>query len=225
MLLNSDTEVGAGSLKTLVGYLDAHPDVGACGPLLRHPDGSVQKSCFSYHSPLRHLADMLALGRIFPGTRLENLNTRFSYARTSDVDWLIGAALVVPASVVGAVRMLDERFRIHGNDSDWCFRIHRAGYRIAFVAEAEVLHHGGATLSIERQRTDLERELIENLFAYHRKHFGWIGYAWLRLWLVIGYGARSAVVAVKEFARGTPSADGVRVRRLFLAGLRRGGEG
>ena len=42
LLLNSDTEVRPGALAALVAFMDAHPDAGACGPMLVNPDGSLQ---------------------------------------------------------------------------------------------------------------------------------------------------------------------------------------
>ena len=44
LLLNSDAELRPGALRTLVAWMDAHPAVGACGPLLLNPDGSLQPS-------------------------------------------------------------------------------------------------------------------------------------------------------------------------------------
>jgi GT2 family glycosyltransferase len=43
-LLNNDTIVQRDGLESCVRYLDAHPDVGAVGPLLLHPDGRKQNS-------------------------------------------------------------------------------------------------------------------------------------------------------------------------------------
>ena len=52
-LLNPDTEVIPGSIEVMLSYLDDHPDVGACGPQLTHPDGSLQLSCVPEPTLLR----------------------------------------------------------------------------------------------------------------------------------------------------------------------------
>src|SRR5690606_38053907 len=61
LLLNSDTIVLEGALERLVDFMEHHPRVGAAGPLLRYPDGRLQPSCFSFHSPWRVFCDMSGL--------------------------------------------------------------------------------------------------------------------------------------------------------------------
>ena len=52
LLLNSDTVVDPGACPTLVRFLDEHPDVGACGPMLVYPDGRMQRSAKGFPSTL-----------------------------------------------------------------------------------------------------------------------------------------------------------------------------
>jgi GT2 family glycosyltransferase len=215
MLLNSDTVVREQALERLVRFMDASPDVGACGPTLRYPDGRIQRSCFSFDSPWRHFCDMLAIGRAFPRSALlANQQFRFDHRHTAEVDWVIGAALLVRREVMEAVGVLDERFRIHCNDSDWCYRIHRSGYRVMFVHDAEVVHHSGATIRQESLREDLEAELVRNLFAYHRKHYGRLGVLWLRFWMVVGLGGRAAVLRAERALRRDVTFRAVDVARF-----------
>ena len=44
LVLNSDATPLPGALRTLVDFLDAHPNVAVAGPQLRYPDGTVQPS-------------------------------------------------------------------------------------------------------------------------------------------------------------------------------------
>ena len=44
LILNPDTEIVGHALEHMVTYLDSHPAVGAVGPQLLNPDGSVQSS-------------------------------------------------------------------------------------------------------------------------------------------------------------------------------------
>jgi N-acetylglucosaminyl-diphospho-decaprenol L-rhamnosyltransferase len=99
--------------------------------------------------------------------------------------------------VLERVGPLDERFRIHCNDSDWCYRIRRAGFEVYFVHDAEIVHHSGATIRQESRREDIEGELVRNLFDYHRKHYGRLGVAWLRVWMVVGFGGRSVLLRAR----------------------------
>lgn len=191
MLLNSDTEVAPDSLDRLVSFMDSTPNAGACGPSLVYPDGRMQVSCFSHHTPWRYACDMLDLGKVFPRSRLfANQRTWFGHDRTAEVDWVMGAAIVVRRAAMEEVGVLDERFSIHGNESDWCYRLHRAGWKVYFVHDARVMHHLGGTRRLENGGMAMQREMVQNEFDYYRKHFGHIGFAWYRLWTVIGFAPR-----------------------------------
>lgn len=222
MLLNSDTEVRAGAIGSLVEVIDAEPGIGAVGPALFLADGRRQRSAFSFKTPWRHFCDMAGLGYLFPrSTLLANQNVRLDFARAQDVDWLIGAAIVVRGSVIESVGGLDERFRIHCNDDDWCRRIHEAGYRVRYHPDAEVLHHSGSTIRAEADSAWIEDELVRNLFDYHRKYSGAAGVLWLRIWMVAGYGARAVIALLRRVVPGNADAEqrAVRFGKLAFAGL------
>jgi len=194
LLLNSDTVVGPTALARLVEFMDAHPRAGACGPLLRFPDGRLQRSCYSVPSPRTYLSTALTLDRLFPRSRvLGNEHTGFAHDRTAPVGALLGAALLVRREVLETVGGLDERLRIHYNDFDWCLRIREAGWEVYFVHDAEVVHHLQATTRAENRHLRLQGELVRNLFDYHEKHYGRRGVRRVRLAMLLGWGARWAV--------------------------------
>jgi GT2 family glycosyltransferase len=222
MLLNSDTEVRAGALRALVSVLESEPGIGAVGPALLFPDGRRQRSASSFKTPWRHFCDMVGLGRLFPRSAIfANQNARLDFGRPHDVDWLIAAAIVVRGSVVKEVGGLDERFRIHCNDDDWCRRIRDAGHGIRYHPAAEVVHHSGSTLQVESVTTNLDDELVRNLFEYHRKYFGTAGVLWLRIWMVVGYGTRALMaLAGRAVREGDPRGRrAARFGKLALAGI------
>ena len=201
LLLNSDTEVRPFALSRMVEFMDAHPEAGACGPLLRFPDGRLQRSCYSVPSPRTYLASMLTLDRRFPRSRaFGNDHTGFAHDRTAPVGAVLGAALLVRREALERVGPLDEELRIHYNDFDWCLRVRRAGWKVFFVHEAEVIHHLQATTRLENRNLELQPELIRNLFAYFRKHYGMAGLLWVRFWMLVGWGGRLLLGGASEGA-------------------------
>jgi GT2 family glycosyltransferase len=202
MLLNSDTIVRPGALARLVRFMDDRPDAGACGPRLVYPDGRLQRSCASFETPWRWFCDMLDLGKLFPRSpAFGNLRTLFDHAVTAPVDWVMGAALLVRREVVHSVGVLDEQFRIHCNESDWCYRMHLAGWKVYYVHDAEVVHYCGETRRREVDRSALEAEMARNLIDYYRKHHGRLGVASFRLWGVAGFALRRVKYAVVNTLR------------------------
>ena len=87
---------------------------------------------------------------------------------------------------------LDPTLSLFFNDVDLCRRLWQKGRRIRYLAEAEVMHHRGAsTHSYDRRNRNLV--WIRNRTAYYRKHYGPAGERWARaivsLW-GIEYGMR-----------------------------------
>ncbi len=75
----------------------------------------------------------------------------------------------------------DETLSLFYNDVDLCRRLWRQGRRIRYLAEAEVMHHRGASTK------SFARMLViwhKNRLTYYRKHFGAWSAGWLRLALV-----------------------------------------
>ncbi|MBV9774121.1 MAG: glycosyltransferase family 2 protein [Gemmatimonadetes bacterium] len=217
LLLNSDTVLHPGALGRLVEFMDAHPEAGACGPALQYPDGSLQRSCYSLPSPRTYLSRMLALDELFPRSRVfGNQHLGFDHRHTAPVEALLGAALLCRREVLETVGALDERFRIHYNDFDWCRRILDAGWRIYFVHDASVVHHSAATTRIENDSLRIQGELVRNLFDYYEKHYGRGGVLWVRFWMLVGFGIRFLLFAARDLVRPSRADP---VSRRFRLGM------
>ena len=147
LLLNPDTELTAGALAALHRALFADPAVGVVGPLLRYPDGTIQSSRRRFPTLATALVestvvqewwpDHPALARYYRADMPDDL--------PQDVDWLVGACLLVRREVFTAVGLLDERLFLYAEEPEWCWRVRRAGWRVHFVPEAEVRHHEGTS--------------------------------------------------------------------------------
>jgi GT2 family glycosyltransferase len=173
-LLNSDTEVRPGALDMLVDWLEAHPEYGAVGPRLCNPDGSVQRACMAFPGLFTALCFDTVLGRFPPGRWVEDhyRMRRFDHLHSRDVDQPPGACLLLDRREYLELGGLDEELALFFNDVDLCRRLWRRGRRIRYLAEAEVVHHGGAsTKSFQKFVVIWHR----NRMAYYRKHFGgWV---------------------------------------------------
>lgn len=179
LLLNPDTEVRPGALRTLVDHLDTHPDVGICGPQLLFSDGRVQPSTRRFptlgwvlvrRTPLR----LLIRDSVWSRRHLmEDADT--SVVR--EVDWLLGAALAVRRDLLRTVGLLDEGYFLYVEDIDWGYRARQAGWKVVYVPSAQVVHHYQA----RADRRLLDRYSwyhLRGMWRYYRKH---LAPRWLRL--------------------------------------------
>lgn len=147
LLLNSDTEVPAGSLQALLSAFRNEAMPGVLGATLEYPDGSPQWSggprpgllwLFLLASGLPAL-----LGRHSGAYRRLRSRRREAMRR---VDWVSGAAMAFRRQVWHQVGPLDERFHFYCQDLDFCLRSGAAGWDVAVLPEFRVIHHHGSTI-------------------------------------------------------------------------------
>ena len=186
LVLNPDTQVTAGSIDRLIETVRSDSRVGAAGPRILNPDGSLQISVWrnppaAWEIFLSSLKLYLMLPRRFRGELLLGGHWEHNHERT--VPMLGGAAILVRREVIETVGGFDERYHMYGEDHDWCLRITQAGWLLTFQPEATVFHHGGWSshqrwTNLEKIRVQLEAHylfqkkalsrgrLMSNMFAY-----------------------------------------------------------
>jgi N-acetylglucosaminyl-diphospho-decaprenol L-rhamnosyltransferase len=177
LLLNSDTLVRPGAVKTLWEALEAHPEAGLVSPRLEWPDGTPQISCFRFHTPL---SELLAGART--GV-LRHLLRCFEIAipvrdEPFEPPWTSFAAVLIRGEALAAIGGLDEGFFMYYEDVDACRRLWRKGWRLRHEPTARIVHLRGGTspvkaLTAERKRPP--RYLYAARARYFRKSYGRAG--------------------------------------------------
>jgi GT2 family glycosyltransferase len=172
-ICNEDLRFYPGALDRLAAYMDGHPEVGSVGPRVLLPDGTVQlESGRRYPTLWSELCRITNLDRRFPQSRLfGGVNMGYwDHADTREVDCLTGACMIVRREIITQVGLMDEGFFMYGEDVDWPYRIRQAGWRIVYVAEAQVLHYGGQ--SNRRQPLRMTIEALRSQYRFFYKHYG-----------------------------------------------------
>jgi GT2 family glycosyltransferase len=146
-LLNADAWVVGDAVEKLVAVAESCPDAAVVGPRLRNPDGTLQRSVRGFPTLWRLATEYLFLRKLAPWTRALNAFYAggFHHDRRCEAEFLMGAALLVRPEAVSEIGTLDERFFLFSEEVDWCFRFHRAGWRVLFTPAAEAVHVGGAS--------------------------------------------------------------------------------
>jgi N-acetylglucosaminyl-diphospho-decaprenol L-rhamnosyltransferase len=215
-LLNPDTEIVGDAIPQLARYLDTHPDVAAIGPQLRYPDGSVQSSRRRFPTPGVFFWESTPLEKIW----LDNpWARRYRYADTPDgseqeVDWLVGAALMVRRAAIERAGLLDAGFLMYSEELEWQRRISGQGsgvrgqdrqpdtrdqtpipQRIVFFPSATIIHHEGQSSeqAPARRYLNFQRSRIRDAEMTYGARFA----AALRLFLRAAYAAELAFEACK----------------------------
>jgi GT2 family glycosyltransferase len=178
LILNPDIIVLPGALEKLVSWLEAGPRVGMAGGQLISPNGEIQDSCYRFYTPLTVIYRRTWLGKTRRGRKdvARLLMKDFDHRAVREVDWLMGACLLVRAKAVREVGGMDERFFLYFEDVDWCRRFWEAGWRISYVPEAQFSHYHQRS-SEQRGLVHLLsnwilREHIKSAIKYFWKHRG-----------------------------------------------------
>jgi hypothetical protein len=168
MLLNSDTLAQPGALGALVRFMDAHPDAGACGPMLLNEDGSLQPSGRPLPSVWRLFVDMTKLYRLWQRDVFAQRGR--DYTQVARVGEVSGAALLVRREAYERVGGLDEKLFAYYEDVDLCKRIGDAGYAIYYVPDAKVTHLWKRSSRAAPEQTYRAGQIGARY--YFRKHHG-----------------------------------------------------
>ncbi len=170
--LNPDTEVYEGAFDLLADFLEAHPEVGICGPKVLNPDGSLQRPCRRGEStPLAVVAHFSGLDRLFPNNP-KLAQYWMSYRHEDEIHAVAGVSgscMMIRRAVVEQIGYLDERFFAYQEDADYCFRARQAGWKVMYVPTARVLHYGGVGGShVQPYRSVIEWH--RSYWHYYRKN-------------------------------------------------------
>jgi GT2 family glycosyltransferase len=132
LVLNEDTIVAPDCIFQLVEEGEKDFQTGIVGPMVYHHDeanviqsagGKISQYWDGYH-----------LG--------QNELDQGQFKEPHGVDWISGCAIMVRRSAIEHIGMIDARFFYYWEETEWCLRIAKAGWRIVHVPAAKIWHKG-----------------------------------------------------------------------------------
>lgn len=167
LLLNPDTRVKPGAIERLVAFMEGHPDAGVSGGQLLNEDGSKQNSIANFPSLATELLNKSLLRRLFPG-RFPGKGV--AYSAPIEVDSVIGACMAVRAEAFRQVGRLDEDYFLFFEETDWCYRMKNAGWKVFHVPQAEIVHFQGKGAGTRKKESRVE--YYRSRYQFFRKNRG-----------------------------------------------------
>lgn len=149
-LLNNDTKVEPDALTEMVDVAESDVRIGAVGSILYYMDRPEQIQAW--------------------GGGTINLWTGRSRhrRRAGDLDYITGASMLLRKEALNSVGLLDDGFFLYWEDTDLCFRIRAAGWRLAVAERSHVFHKESA--SSGRGSSQQNRYFNTSALRFHRKH-------------------------------------------------------
>ncbi|MEK7092461.1 MAG: glycosyltransferase family 2 protein [Patescibacteria group bacterium] len=166
LLVNSDTQILEGSIGRMVDYMQKNEKVGVLGGRLQDPHGTVEKSFGSFPTLFSVLFDQEKVDKELVGAQ--------------NVDWVNGGFMLLRKSLFVKLGGFDEYFFMYVEDIDFCYRVKKSGYLVAWLSEALVTHVGQGS----SDRSFAIARIFQGYIYFFKKHKNAVEYTVVRVLLV-----------------------------------------
>lgn len=132
LVLNDDTVLDTACLTTLMQAVTTDPKIGIAGPMVYH---------FNEPQVIQSAGGML--GKYWNSLHLgQNELDHGQFPAPHSVEWISGCAILMRRAVIEQVGMLDPNYFLYWEETEWCLRASRAGWKIVHVPQARLWHKG-----------------------------------------------------------------------------------
>ena len=168
--LNPDTLTHPGATRTLYDTLLSTPHLGLVGAALEYEDGDFQHAAF-YFPGLRQIwAEFFPMPGRFYESAFNGRYSRSQYLQGQpfNIDFPLGATMMLRRETIEQTRGFDEQFFMYCEETDWAWRIHKAGWLVRCVPAAVVTHLEGRSTGQARPQSIIN--LWQSRLRLYAKH-------------------------------------------------------
>lgn len=193
LLLNSDTRVLDKAVVKTVTFADANPAAAVVGCRVLDRNRTVQQSCFMFPSIINLLLSCSYLYKLFPQSRFFAREQMGWWDKNDvrQVDVVSGCFMLVTRRAIEHVGMMDERFFMYAEETDWCYRFRLAGWKVMFTPESEIIHLGAQ--STRKSEVEMLIELRMSILKFFEKHRGWFQHKTACILIILFFAVRVCV--------------------------------
>jgi len=172
LLLNPDTLVYGSSLQGLVSFAEEHPKAGVVGPKVLNGDGTFQKHCKRGEArPWETFCYFLGLSRLFPKAKFFSgyLQTYLDENETHEIPAISGCCMLIRRETFNTIGGLDEDLFAYQEDTEYCVRARKSGWKVYYTPDAQITHYGGKGGS-RAQPYKAIYKWHQSYYIYYNKH-------------------------------------------------------
>lgn len=188
LFLNADTEFKKDFFPVFKEHLQ-DTDFGAAGIGLTYPGGSYQLSYWNENTFFNEIRNK-KLEERFKQSYLASGDIILSENSPIEVDWVSGAAVIIPKDVFLETGGFNEEFFLFYEDADICKRIKQKGYNVLYLPFDGLEHHKGENVN-DKFSADTYYYSKKSQLLYYKLHNGLLQRILLRLYLLIKFGLLS----------------------------------
>jgi N-acetylglucosaminyl-diphospho-decaprenol L-rhamnosyltransferase len=189
LLLNPDTLVRPGALRTLLDFVTARPEVGLAGGRSEDLDATPQVCCFRFPNIVNEVLGHLGIGLL--DRLLHRHLTRVGIPeQPRQIDWVSGAFMLVRKAVIDQVGLMDEAYFLYFEETDFARRAQAAGWQCWHVPQSRIVHLVGQSSGVTVHHGPLPRMpgyWFDSRRRYFVRHHGRAYAAFGDLLVVLAY--------------------------------------
>ena len=185
LLLNPDTEVYLNSLQVLVDTAKEYQEAWGIGPAIVNRDGSPQRTGVRFPKNWNIFVETFFLDRIFPHSRIFGKHKELYRDQSikREIDYVQGSCLLISDDAIKKIGILDEEYFMYFEETDWCYRVHKAGKRILYSPTSIIKHYGGGEFAHYDEHKIINYH--KSLLLFYRKHYSYSKILVVRYILII----------------------------------------
>ncbi len=137
-VLNNDVVVEKDFLSKIITTMERRPDVGIAGPCIcKYSDRNVIQAMGGNINLYTGLTQGRLKGDKYNELKQEN----------TEVAYLGGACFVAKREVFNSIGLIPENYFLFFEETEFCLKATRAGYKLLCVYESRIYHKGSSTIS------------------------------------------------------------------------------
>ena len=199
LLLNPDTLIKEDTLDVLLDTL-SRDSVGIAGCKVLNPDGSFQlasRRSFPYFFVA--FFSLFKLDKLFSRIKIFS---KYNYTYISEdtiqeVDAVSGACMMFEKTIFNKIGNFDESYFMYFEDTDFCFRAKRMGYKVVYNPATQIIHYKGE--SVKRSNKNVNMHFYDSMYNFFSKHKDeYINWNILRYLLKVGISFQKIFLYLKK---------------------------
>jgi len=220
LLLNPDTLIRGAAIAKAVHFADAHRDAAVVGCRTYGGSGCMQYNCYLYPDLLNILLSLSHLQMKFwyhPFLGRSRLGW-WDYDSPRQVEAVAGCFMLVRRTAIEQVGPMNDQYFMYSEDTEWCWRFKRAGWKIMYTPDAVITHFGQCSSS--QAATSMRLMERQSLLAFLEKKSGKSVRFFANLMFAAASLAKLPLLYLKKWTHRGGRGDTLKELNLCLAALR-----
>ena len=185
--INNDTLLLNDCFSIIINKMKQNEKYGICGPQSYRENGDILPTLDHYSSPLKEIFGRYFLERINPKKYPKR---KVEYTEAKRGQFVSGSFVVVKSEHFWNVGGFDPNIFLYHEETDLCIQLAKNKKYAYLIPEAKYIHlHGASTPKTIEIKTELKISLLYVI----RKHYGYINYRLILLFLQIKYFFKSTM--------------------------------